>query len=64
MYARGWQMGDSQHNEPKTTAWHLIEIVFDDIDERDRAFYAIEKLLGDMGQIGTLSARTEFPNAK
>ncbi len=45
---------------PQTTAWHLIEIAFDDLDERDRAFDAIEKLLGEMGQIGTLSARTEY----
>ncbi len=50
--------------ESYTTVWHLIEIAFDDLDERDRAYEAIEKLLGDMGQIGTLSARTERANAK
>lgn len=37
---------------------HLIEIDFDDLGERDRAYEAIEKLLGDMGKIGTLITRT------
>jgi Protein of unknown function (DUF551) len=45
--------------EIKPTEVHLIEIAFDDINERDRALDAIEKLLGEMGQIGTLSARTD-----
>ena len=40
-----YRLGDSYAD------WYLVEIAFEDISERDRAFDAIEKLLGEMGQI-------------
>ncbi len=59
-----YQSARSLREREAANTVHLIEVAFVDIDERDRAFDAIEKLLGEMGQIGTLSARTECTDAK